>query len=93
MQVQYGDFPNINKYQITAQLDEDSKYKDQFVPTVHLLKKDGSYQSFELSGKNRSQRLGYEQGKQQLGNLTDDTLMKLLKELYPSYDFSQIYRK
>jgi len=93
MQAQYGDFPNINKYQITAQLDEDSKYKDQFVPTVHLLKKDGSYQSFELSGKNRSQRLGYEQGKQQLGNLTDDTLMKLLKELYPSYDFSQIYRK
>lgn len=93
MQSQYGDFPNINKYQITAQLDEDSKYKDQFVPTVHLLKKDGSYQSFELSGKNRSQRLGYEQGKQQLGNLTDDTLMKLLKELYPSYDFSQIYRK
>ena len=41
MQAQYGDFPNINKYQITAQLDEDSKYKDQFVPTVHLLKKDG----------------------------------------------------
>ena len=93
MQVQYGDFPNINKYQVTAQLDEDSKYKGQFVPTVHLKKNDGSYQSFELSGKNRAQRLGYEQGKQQLSNLTDDTMMKLLKELYPTYDFSQIYRK
>lgn len=93
MQVQYGDFPNINKYQVTAQLDEDSKYKGQFVPTIHLKKNDESYQSFELSGKNRAQRLGYEQGKQQLSNLTDDTMMKLLKELYPTYDFSQIYRK
>lgn len=93
LQTQYGDFPNINKYQVTAQLDEDSKYTGTFVPTVHLLKKDGSYQSFEISGKNRAQRLGYDQGKQQLSNLTDDTLMKLLKELYPTYDFSQIYRK
>jgi len=93
LQTQYGDFPNINKYQVTAQLDEDSKYTGTFVPTVHLLKKDGSYQSFEISGKNRAQRLGYDQGKQQLSNLTDDTMMKLLKELYPKYDFSQIYRK
>ena len=93
MQTQFGDFPNINKYQITAQLDEDSKYKDQFVPKVYLLKKDGTYQPFEISGKNRAQRVGYDQGKQQLSNLTDDTLMKLLKELYPTYDFSQIYRK
>jgi hypothetical protein len=93
MQVQYGDFPNIQHYQVTAQLDEDSKYKGEFVPTVHLKKNDGSYQSFEISGKNRSQRLGYDQGKQQLSNLTDDTMMKLLKELYPKYDFSQIYRK
>lgn len=93
LQTQYGDFPNINKYQVTAQLDEDSKYTGTFVPTIHLLKKDGSYQSFEISGKNRAQRLGYDQGKQQLSNLTDDTLMKLLKELYPTYDFSQIYRK
>lgn len=93
MQIQFGDFPNITKYQLTAQLDEDTKYTGTFVPTVHLLKKDGSYQSFEISGKNRAQRLGYEQGKQQLSNLTDDTLMKLLKELYPTYDFSQIYRK
>ena len=93
MQVQYGDFPNINKYQLTAQLDEDSKYTGTFVPTIYLKKNDGSYQSFEISGKNRAQRLGYEQGKQQLSNLTDDTMMKLLKELYPTYDFSQIYRK
>jgi len=93
MQVQYGDFPNINKYQLTAQLDEDSKYTGTFVPTIYLKKNDGSYQSFEISGKNRAQRLGYEQGKQQLSNLTDDTMMKLLKELYPKYDFSQIYRK
>lgn len=93
MQVQFGDFPNINHYQLTAQLDEDTKYKDQFVPKVHLLKKDGTYQTFEISGKNRAQRVGYDQGKQQLSNLTDDTMMKLLKELYPTYDFSQIYRK
>lgn len=93
LQTQFGDFPNINKYQLTAQLDEDTKYVGTFVPTIHLLKKDGSYQSFEISGKNRAQRLGYEQGKQQLSNLTDDTMMKLLKELYPTYDFSQIYRK
>lgn len=93
MQTQFGDFPNINKYQVTAQLDEDTKYKDQFVPKVHLLKKDGTYQTFEISGKNRAQKVGYDQGKQQLNNLTDDTMMKLLKELYPKYDFSQIYRK
>lgn len=93
MQIQYGDFPNIQHYQLTAQLDEDTKYRGQFVPTIHLLKKDGSYQSFEISGKNRAQRLGYDQGKQQLSNLTDDTMIKLLKELYPTYDFSQIYRK
>jgi hypothetical protein len=78
---------------VTAQLDEDTKYQGQFVPKVHLLKKDGGYQTFEISGKNRAQRVGYDQGKQTLNNLTDDTMMKLLKELYPTYDFSQIYRK
>ena len=93
MQVQFGDFPNIRSFQVTAQLDEDTKYQGQFVPKVHLLKKDGGYQTFEISGKNRAQRVGYDQGKQQLNNLTDDTMMKLLKELYPTYDFSQIYRK
>jgi hypothetical protein len=93
MQVQFGDFPNIRTFQVTAQLDEDTKYQGQFVPKVHLLKKDGGYQTFEISGKNRAQRVGYDQGKQTLNNLTDDTMMKLLKELYPSYDFSQIYRK
>jgi hypothetical protein len=93
MQTQFGDFPNIHSFQVTAQLDEDAKYKGQFVPKIHLMKNDGSYQTFEISGKNRSQRLGYDQGKQQLSNLTDDTLLKLLKESYPKYDFSQIYRK
>jgi hypothetical protein len=93
MQVQFGDFPNIRSLQVTAQLDEDTKYQGQFVPKVHLLKKDGTYQTFEISGKNRAQRVGYDQGKQVLNNLTDDTMMKLLKELYPTYDFSQIYRK
>jgi hypothetical protein len=93
MQIQFGDFPNIKHYQLTAQLDEDSKYENQFVPKVHLLKKDGSYQTFEISGKNRAQRVGYDQGKAQLSNLTDDTMIKLLKELYPKYDFSQLYYK
>jgi hypothetical protein len=93
MQVQFGDFPNVRSLQVTAQLDEDTKYPGQFVPKVHLLKKDGTYQPFEISGKNRAQRVGYDQGKQLLNNLTDDTMMKLLKELYPTYDFSQIYRK
>lgn len=93
MQIQFGDFPSIHKFQLTAQLDEDSKYKGQFVPKVHLMKTDGTYQTFEIAGQNRAQRLGYDQGKQQLNTLTDDTLIKLLKELYPTYDFSQIYRK
>lgn len=93
IQTQFGDFPNIKHYQLTAQLDEDSKYKGQFVPKIHVLKADGTYQTFEIAGKNRAQRLGYNQGKAQLSNLTDDTMIKLLKELYPKYDFSQLYYK
>jgi hypothetical protein len=92
-QTQFGNFPNINRYQVLADLDEDTKNPNLFVPKFHLLKNDGSYETFVIAGRNKAQRLGLEQSKKSFNELTDDDLIKLLKTEYPTYDFSNLYEK
>ena len=92
-QAQFGDFPNLNRYQILADLDSDTKNPNLFVPKFYALKKDGSYQTFVIAGRNKAQRLGLEQAKQQFNELTDEDFIKLIKTQYPSYDFSNLYQK
>jgi hypothetical protein len=92
-QAQFGDFPNLNNYQVLADLDEDTKNPGQFVPKFYALKKDGTYQTFVIAGRNKAQRLGLEQAKQQFNTLTDDDFIKLIKTEYPKYDFSNLYQK
>jgi len=92
-QSQFGDFPNMNNYQVLADLDEDTKNPGQFVPKFYALKKDGTYQTFVVAGRNKAQRLGLEQAKQQFNTLTDDDFIKLMKTEYPKYDFSNLYQK
>jgi hypothetical protein len=92
-QAQFGDFPNMNNYQVLADLDEDTKNPGQFVPKFYALKKDNTYQTFVIAGRNKAQRLGLEQAKQQFNTLTDDDFIKLIKTEYPKYDFSNLYQK
>jgi hypothetical protein len=37
--------------------------------------------------------VGFEQGKRNLNNLTDDALLKYLRVEYPNYDYSQLELK
>lgn len=92
-QSQFGDFPNINNYQVLADLDQDTKNPGQFVPKFYALKKDGTYQTFVIAGRNKAQRLGLQQAKEQFNTLTDDDFIKLMKTEYPKYDFSNLYQK
>jgi len=92
-QKQFGDFPNVNNYQIVADLESDTKNPNLFVPKIYLLTKDGNYQPFVIAGRNKAQRLGLEQAKQSFNNMTDEDLIKLLKTEYPNYDFSNLYEK
>ena len=90
MQKQFGDFPGIRNYNITADLQADASDPSLYIPMVNIMKSNGRYQTFPIAGDNSLSRLGFEQGRNQLNSLTDETLMKLLKEHYPSYDFSQL---
>lgn len=90
MQKQFGDFPGISRFQVTADLNQDLSNPDLYTAMINVKRKDGEYTSFEISGKNKMQRLGYDQGRQSLNSLTDATLLKLLKEEYPNYDFSNL---
>jgi len=92
-QKQFGDFPNINRYQVLADLDSDTKNPNLFVPKFYVLQEDGTYQTFVIAGRNKAQRLGLEQAKKSFNELTDDELIKLLKTEYPKYDFSNLYEK
>lgn len=85
MQKRFGDFPGIQKLQVTANLEEDKP--GLFIPTVYLKQKDGKYVRFEIAGFNKSDRVGYEQGIQNLNSLNDKVLMNVLKQAYPTYDF------
>jgi len=90
MQKRFGDFPGIQKLQVTANLEEDGEGSGLFIPTIYLKQKDGKYVRFELSGNDKLSRVGYDQGKNNLNALNDRVLMTTLKQAYPNYDFSKI---
>jgi hypothetical protein len=90
MQKQFGDFPGINKYQVTADLNQDLSDPNLYTAMINVKRKDGGYQTFEISGTDKLQRVGYDQGRKNLNALTDETLMKLLRNQYPNYDFSNL---
>lgn len=90
MQKQFGDFPGVRKMNITADFDQDLSNPDVFVPSVNVMKKDGKFQTFILSGQDKLSRVGFDQGKKNLNALTDDVLLKYLKLEYPNYDYSQL---
>jgi hypothetical protein len=90
MQKQFGDFPGINSLQVTADLNQDLSDPELFTFMINVKKKDGRYQTFELAGPRGDQRVGYDQGKQNLNSMTDEILLKQLKQAYPSFDFSTL---
>jgi hypothetical protein len=90
MQKQFGDFPGINSLQVTADLNEDLSDPSLFTFMINVKKKDGRYQTFELAGPRGDQRVGYDQGKQNLNSMTDEILLKQLKQAYPTFDFSTL---
>ena len=90
MQKQFGDFPGINRLQVTADLDSDVSNPNLFIPMINVRKKDGRYQNFIIAGKTQKERFGYEQGLSTLNALTDDSLLAILKQSYPNFDFSTL---
>ena len=90
MQKQFGDFPGIQRLQVTADLNESLSNSELFTPSINIKKKNGRYASFPLSGINKSQFVGYEQGRANLNALTDDVLLKVLKQAYPTFDFNTL---
>jgi hypothetical protein len=89
-QKQFGNFPKIQKLQVTADLVEDLSNSDLFTYSINIKKKDGRYAQFSLSGIDKSRKVGYDQGKTSLDNLTDTVLLQKIKEEYPNYDFSKL---
>jgi hypothetical protein len=90
MQKQFGNFPGVTKFQITANLKQDLSDPNLYIPTVYVKKKNGKYTAFELSGADRLSRVGYDQGIANLNSLNDDVLLKVLKQEYPKFDFSTL---
>lgn len=90
MQKSFGDFPGIRRLDITADFTQDISDPNLLIPGINIKKKDGRYQYFELSGVDKLSRVGYEEGKRNLNNLTDDVLLRYLRVEYPNYDYSQL---
>lgn len=90
LQKQFGDFPLINKLQITADLNQDLSDPDLYIVNINLKKKNGKYQNFELKGRDGYGRVGYDEGILKLNKLTDKVLIDVLKQENPTFDFSQI---
>lgn len=88
MQKQFGDFPQIQNLQVTADLREYSDRPGNFYPIINIKKKDGSYASFVLAGASKNLSVGYDQGVANLNSLDDATLLKRLKQEYPNFDYS-----
>jgi hypothetical protein len=89
-QKQFGNFPKIQKFQVTADLVQDLSNSDLFTYSINIKKKDGRYAQFSLSGSDKSRKVGYDQGRANLDNLTDAVLLQKIKEEYPDYDFSKL---
>ena len=90
MKKSFGDFPRVRKLNITADLPEDLSNSDEHIISINLKKKDGRWQNFMLSDTNNLGRVGFEQGKKLLNNLSDSEIIKYIKVEYPNYDFSQL---
>lgn len=90
MQKAFGDFPGIQRMNITADLDQDLSNPDLYVPMINVKKKDGRWQNFSISGVDKLSRVGFDQGRTNLNALTDDVLLKYLKVQYPNFDYSQL---
>lgn len=90
MQKQFGNFPGVERFQITANLKQDRSNPELYIPTVFIKNKQGKYNSFELSGNNKLSRVGYEQGVRNLDALNDKVLITALKQAYPNFDFSTL---
>lgn len=90
MQKSFGDFPGIRKMNITADLDQDLSNPDLYIPSVNIMKKNGRWQTFILSGQDNLSRVGFDQGKANLNALSDNVLLKYLKTEYPNFDYSQL---
>lgn len=92
MQKQFGDFNNIKKFQITADVKQRVDNPDSYIPGVNIKKKDGTYTYFELFPLSGEQ-VGYESAKNNLNMLNDELLEKSLMMRYPNYDFSNLLKK
>jgi hypothetical protein len=90
LQKKFGNFPGITKFQVTADLNQDLSDGNLYIPMINVRRKDGGYSTFQISGKDDLQRVGFDQGRQKLDGLTDATLLKLLQENYPNYDYSNL---
>lgn len=89
-QKSFGNFPNIRRLKITANLEQDIQNPNAYIPTIYLQNKNGKYVSFELSGDNKLARVDYASAKQNFANLDDNTVLRVLKQNYPNFDFSTI---
>ena len=89
-QKKFGDFPGVQKLQVTADLESDLADPDLYTAMINVKRKDGRYTNFQISGKDKLRRLGFDQGKKSFNMLTDNSLLTLLKENYPDYDFSNL---
>ena len=94
MRSSYGDFPNIRKIaDVNVTMLQDLQNPNLFIPEFRIQTKDGGYETFQIAGENKDRRLGFEQGVNSSRNLTDDMLLKMIKENYPSYDLGKIKLK
>jgi hypothetical protein len=90
IQKQFGDFPQVQRLQVTADLREYSDRPGNFYPIINIKKKDGKYVSFVLAGASKNLSVGYQQGVDNLNALDDVTLLKRLKQEYPNFDYSSL---
>lgn len=90
MQQTFLDFPGIKSMQVNADLSSDMSNPDLYIPTIYIKTKSGVWAPFEFSGYNKEKRQGYETLKRNLNNLTDETLLKELKQYYPNFDTSTL---
>ena len=90
LKVSNGDFKNIKRLNVTADLNRDLDNPNVFLPYVNIKKKDGRWVNLPITGSDPTYRVGYEQGLSTLTSLTDENLIKLIKDSYPDFDISTL---
>jgi hypothetical protein len=88
LQKSFGDFPNITKYNVTGDLNEDLSNPNLYIPSLNLMDKQGNWYNFQVSGPDKKRKLGYDQGVRQFNTLTNESLINLIQESHPDFDFS-----